>query len=185
MRRVSVVGMTGSGKTTFAKALATALGIPYVELDALFWQAGWQESSVDDFRARVGSAVAEDAWVIDGNYWSRIGGLVWTRADTVVWLDPPFVPRFANLLWRTLRRSWSRVELWNGNRESFRGAFLSRDSLLLFALRTAPGGRRRGEARLAQPEYAHLRVHRLRSPAEADRWLQAERERATRGIEKA
>jgi adenylate kinase family enzyme len=182
MRRVSVVGMTGSGKTTFAKALAAALGVPYVELDALFWQAGWQESSVEDFRARVAYAIAQDAWVIDGNYWTRIGGLVWTRADTVVWLDPPFVLRFASLLWRTLRRSLSGVELWNGNRESFREAFFSRDSLLLFALRSAPGGRHRGETRLAQPEFAHLRVHRFRSHAEADRWLEGERSRAAARI---
>ncbi len=171
MRRVSVVGSTGSGKTTFAKALAAKLGVPYVELDALYWQAGWREASLEEFRASVTSAIAGDAWVVDGNYWSRIDGLVWTRADAVVWLDPPFAIRFARLLWRTLRRSWTRVELWNGNRESLREAFLSRDSLLLFALRTAPGTRRRGEARLALPEFAHLRAYRFGSLAEAHRWL--------------
>jgi hypothetical protein len=182
MRRVSVVGPTGSGKTTFAKSLAASLGVPHVELDALFWQPGWRESSVEDFRARVASAIAEDAWVIDGNYRSRLGGLVWTRADTVVWLDPPIALRFARLLWRTIHRARSGVELWNGNRESFREAFLSSDSLLLFALRSAPGSRRALEARLAQPEHAHLRVHRLQSYADAQRWLATERPEAGSGI---
>jgi hypothetical protein len=35
---------------------------------------------------------------------------------------------------RTIRRAWKREELWNGNRESFRLAFLSRDSLLLWGI---------------------------------------------------
>jgi len=163
-----VVGPTGAGKTTFAKTLAAALGVPYVELDALNWLAGWREAGAEELRARVTEVIVGDAWVIDGNYWTRIDGLVWTRADTVCWLDPPFLYRFARLVWRTLRRSIARVELWNGNRESLRGAFLSRDSLLLFALRTARGGRR-GEARLAQ--FPHLEVHRFTSQRDADRWL--------------
>jgi adenylate kinase family enzyme len=166
---VSVIGATGSGKTTFAKRLAATLGVPYIELDALNWQAGWREADIDELRARITEAIAGDAWVVDGNYWTRIGGLVWTRADTVCWLDPPFPLRFARLLRRTVRRSVGRVELWNGNRESLRGAFLSRDSLLLFALRTAPGIKRRGDERLAQ--FPHLDVHRFTSQREADRWV--------------
>jgi adenylate kinase family enzyme len=164
-----VVGATGAGKTTFAKTLAATLGVPYIELDSLFWEAGWREADLDEFRARVTEAIAGDAWVVDGNYWTRIGGLVWTRADTVCWLDPPFINRFVRILRRTLRRSLARVELWNGNRESLRGAFLSRDSLLLFALRTAPGIKRRGEERLAQ--FPHLEVYRFTSQRDADRWL--------------
>jgi adenylate kinase family enzyme len=40
-----VVGSTGSGKTTFARALAEKLGVPHVEIDALFWQRGWVMTS--------------------------------------------------------------------------------------------------------------------------------------------
>jgi adenylate kinase family enzyme len=177
VRRVSVVGSTGAGKTTFAKALAATLGVPYIELDALNWQAGWREAGADELRERVTAAIAGDAWVVDGNYWTRIDGLVWTRADTVCWLDPPFLYRFVRLIRRTLRRSLGRVELWNGNRESLREAFFSRNSLLLFALRTARGTRRRGEERLADPRFAHLAVHRFTSQRDTNRWLEALRQR--------
>lgn len=43
MRRVAVVGNSGSGKSTFAAELARRLGVPWVELDAVFHQPGWTE----------------------------------------------------------------------------------------------------------------------------------------------
>lgn len=172
MRRVNVVGSAGVGKTTFARALATKLGAPCIELDALFWQQGnWMEPDTESFRRRVEPAISGDAWVVDGNYQGRIGTLVWEPADTVVWLDLPLWVS----LWRILRRSIPRVlrreVLWVGNRETFRNMFLSRNSLLYFALRTHRGRRRRFAERLARPEVSHLRLHRFRSNRDAERWL--------------
>jgi hypothetical protein len=88
------------------------------------------------------------------------------RADVVVWLDLPRRVWLPRLIRRTIRRIVRREELWSGNRETFRNAFLSRDSLLLFALRNYP--RRR---RLYPGELAPYNVVRLRSRHEVDRWL--------------
>ncbi len=173
MRRVSVVGTVGSGKSTFARALAARLNVPYVELDELNWGPGWIQASAEELRNRVNEKIAGDAWVIDGNYWRKISGLVWTRADTVVWLDLPWPLTFIRVLRRTIRRSLSRAELFNGNRETLREAFFSRDSLWLFAIRAARGRRRIGEQRLAQFGRADLTVFRFRSQADADRWLES------------
>ena len=35
-RRINVVGTSGSGKTTVAGAIAERLGLPHIEMDALF-----------------------------------------------------------------------------------------------------------------------------------------------------
>ncbi len=92
MRRVSVVGTSGSGKSRLARELAGALAVPYVELDAIFHQRGWVPLPGDEFTARVAAAVAADGWVIDGNYSKATHPLVWPRADTVIWLDLPAAP---------------------------------------------------------------------------------------------
>ena len=52
-RRIAVWGPTGSGKTTVARELANRLGLPAVELDALFHRPNWQPTPDDDFRAKV------------------------------------------------------------------------------------------------------------------------------------
>ena len=173
-----MVGTTGSGKTTCARALAETLGCPHVELDALFWERGWKMADLDAFRARAANAIAGDEWVADGNY--RAAGvlkLVWSRADTVVWLDYPLVVTVPRLLRRMLARIRDGAELWpgTGNRETVRNAFLNRDPLVWFAIRTHRGRRRRFGEMLAQPEFAHLLVHRFRKPREADEWLEAQR----------
>src|SRR5262245_38772247 len=87
MNRISVVGTSGSGKTTFAGKLSKILRIPHVELDSLSWEAGWTPATRDVFRSRVREAVGGDCWVVDGNYTNDAQDMVWGRADTVVWLN--------------------------------------------------------------------------------------------------
>jgi adenylate kinase family enzyme len=64
-RRIMVWGVSGSGKTALARRLAEALGVPAIQLDALFWNPGWVETPDDDFRKKVSAAIdqARDGWV--------------------------------------------------------------------------------------------------------------------------
>lgn len=169
-QRYVVIGTSGSGKTTLAGKIATTLGIPHIELDAINWGPGWTETPLDLFRARVAEALAGPAWAVDGNY-SRVRDLVWSRAEVLVWLDYSLPLVMARVIWRTLRRSLTREELWGGNRESLRMAFFSRDSIILWALQTYKRRRREYPLLVAQPEYAHLELVRLRSPRATRFWL--------------
>jgi adenylate kinase family enzyme len=174
LKRISVVGSTGSGKTTFARGLARRLGIAHVELDALAWGPNWTLVPEDLFKERVARAVEGDAWVIDGNYGGRgARDLVWPRADTLIWLDPPLPVIFARLFERAVRRIRSGKELWagTGNRETFWNQFLSPNNLFWWALKTHRRRRRELPLILARPENAHLSVHHFRRPDEAAAWL--------------
>ena len=96
----------------------------------------------------------------------KIGTTVLERADVVVWLDPPLRTILRRLWTRTLRRVRTREELWSGNVDSWRGAFLSRNSIFWWAVKMHVRRRRVWPRRLA-----HFGVVRLRSPADAERWL--------------
>jgi adenylate kinase family enzyme len=163
-----VIGSTGSGKTTFARALAQKLGVPHVEIDALFWQPGWVMTSAEELRAKVETALGDGGWVVDGNYTSRLGTYVLDQADEVVWLDLPLRTTLWRLLRRTARRLRTREAMWGTNRETFRNAFLSRNSLLLYAVRThGTNQQRRAELVSGYPAV------RLRSGREVARYLEA------------
>jgi adenylate kinase family enzyme len=166
MPRIVVVGSSGSGKTTLARRLAENLGVPHIELDALHHGPNWTEAPRDEFRAMVTEAISGDDWVVDGNYHGKLDDLVLEQADLVVWLDLPLRTVVPRLFRRTLHRIHTRAELWNGNRETWRDAFLSRDSLFLWVLKTHRGRRRRYESRFARYE-----IVRLRSPREIEAWL--------------
>jgi adenylate kinase family enzyme len=172
MQRIVVVGATGSGKSTLAGQLAARLGGALVDLDALNWGPDWTPAPVPVLRERASAALAGDCWVVAGNY-SKVRDIVWSRADTLIWLDYPLPLILWRLFRRTIRRVFTQEELWGGNRERFRTQFASRDSLFLWALQTHYRRRREFPADLVKPEYAHLRVLRFHRPGELDRWLSA------------
>ena len=168
-RRISVVGTIGSGKTTFARKTSEFLSARHIELDALHWEPNWVEAPNDLFRERVTQSLRGDSWVVDGNY-HQVRDIVWSQADTVVWLDYPFRTIMSRLARRTLRRIVIREELWKGNQEHIRGLF-SRDSVFLWAIRTYRRRRKQYPILLSRPENSHLTVVRLRSPREAEEFL--------------
>jgi adenylate kinase family enzyme len=170
--RVSVIGVSGSGKTTLGRTLASRLDVPFVELDSIFHQPGWQELDADEFRARVRAVVDGAGWVIDGNY-SSVRPLVLARATTVVWLDYERPLVMERVIRRSVARAITKSELWNGNREMAR-FWLRADHPIRWAWSQHARKRVEYEARLAMPEHAHLHVVRLPNPSATRRWLEAQ-----------
>jgi adenylate kinase family enzyme len=181
VQRVSVVGTSGSGKSTLARRLAAVLGLPYVEMDGLYHQPGWQPRPAAEFEQVITARADEDSWVIDGNY-SGVRPVVWARADTVVWLDLPKRTVMRQVTWRTVRRAVTREELWNGNREPLSN-FLSWDpqkSVISWAWHRHDVYRTRYGSAAGEPGHAHLTFVRLPSHREAHRFLADPRGYASR-----
>ena len=172
--RISVVGVSGCGKTTFAPRLAAALGLQHLQLDALRWLPGWKRRSLDDVRSDVAQAAAAPGWVIDGNcYGTR--DLVWGRATHVLWLDIAFLPVSARVLKREVRRIWGREEPFPGCRYTWQDSFLSKHSFPRMVSNRYLGYRRHRQEFLAAADsgrYPGIIWVQLRSQKEADRWVE-------------
>jgi adenylate kinase family enzyme len=169
MRRIVVVGTSGSGKTTVATRIAKELGLLHVELDSIHWAPNWTEIPDEDFRKQVFEATKGDGWVADGNY-SKVRDILWSRADTLVWLDLPFSVVFWRVLKRTISRIINTEVLWNENIERW-NALIGLDSMPLWVIKTYWRRKREYSKLLTQAEYSHLHVIKLKTKKDVETWL--------------
>ena len=172
-QRINVVGTSGSGKTVFSKSLSAILGIDHIEADQVFWGPDWYWPSDDEFFTNLREALSRrDAWILDGNY-TRTIPIKWENVELVIWLDYSFIRTLFQAIKRAVKRSVSREELWagTGNRESFRKSFFSKDSIVLWTIRTHKRVRHKYERFMDDENYSGIKFIRLKSPAESERFL--------------
>ena len=172
IRRINVIGTSGSGKSTFSRRLAKALALPCIEMDAVYWGRDWHEPADSEFLPKVAAIVAQSDWVLDGNY-SRTNAIKFRRAQLVVWLDMSFARTMYRVTKRSFQRAWTREEIWEntGNRESFAKAIFSPKSPIRWALANYQRNRRRYATLGDNPEFSELKLVRLRTPREVATFL--------------
>lgn len=173
LERICVVGSSGAGKSTFARRCAEALGCAHLELDGVMHQPGWVRLDDEAARARIDAFTStHERWIVDGNY-ASFRGLVWARADAVVWLDLERHVVVRSVLWRSLRRLVTREVLWNGNQERWSN-MLSLDperSVVAWSWARFADYRREYARLMRSPEWSHLQWVRVRSRRDANRLL--------------
>ncbi len=88
VKKVIVIGCPGSGKSTFARRLKSVTGLPIFHLDMMYWNEDRTTISKEMFLDRLGSAMSNSEWIIDGNYMSSMEMRI-NECDTVFFLDYP------------------------------------------------------------------------------------------------
>lgn len=89
MDRIAIIGLSGSGKSTFANALGKKLNRPIIHLDKEFWGTGWRKKySKEDWVNFQQQLIEQDKWIIDGNFRNGQESRI-KRADTVIFFDFP------------------------------------------------------------------------------------------------
>lgn len=88
MKKVLVIGCPGAGKSTFARKLSEKTGLPLHYLDMIWHRADRTTISREDFDDKLKIIMADDTWIIDGNY-LRTMPVRLEKADTVFFFDLP------------------------------------------------------------------------------------------------
>ena len=166
MKRIVVIGCSGSGKSTFSRKLQQVTGNPLHHLDKLYWLPGWElRSDVEQDRIQK-ELVKEDSWIIDGNY-QRSLPIRLERADTVFFFDYP--RRLC--LYRALKRIVSnrkrtRPDMGEGCPERFDWEFMK--FIWNFNKNNRPG-----LIALLEQAPADIEIQHFRRPREARDYLRA------------
>jgi len=172
--RVAIIGTSGSGKTTFATALAKATGIVQIELDLINWRPGWfnrSRNDIDAFVAEVAEAASQENWVLAGNYTvSRPAYL--PRVTDIIWLNLPRWQIMGQVIARSLARAASGADVFPGCREDWT-RMLGPEHPIRWAWDTYEKRNREARDMMERPDMAHVQFHRCQSRAEVQRTLQA------------
>lgn len=168
MLRIQIVGGSGAGKTTLGRQLAARHALPFIDLDDLFWEPGWQDVGHTELARRLTPQVAGEAWIVAGNYGPTTEPLLWPRLTHLLVLDLPYPLMMRRTVWRTLRRGVTGEPCCNGNRESLRRMF-ERGGVIRYLARTWARRHARFGSIAAEPRLAHAEVRILQHPAEVRR----------------
>lgn len=166
--KIVIMGSTGVGKTTLGKQLSTQLDIPFVELDNLFWLEDWQGRSKSEFQDIVGAYASTESWIMDGNYES-VRTIIWSEADTLIWLDYSFSVVFYRLVKRILLRAISKEVVCGNNIDNgwVHLKLWSKDSLINWLFQTY-WKRKEEMPRMIANDGSHLRVIRISCQKDLD-----------------
>ena len=114
MKKVLIIGNAGSGKTTFAKALAVKTGLPLIHLDRLFWRGKWEHLSNKEFDPLLQKELEKTEWIIDGNF-DRTIPMRLSYCDTVFYFDLPPLTCLWGLTARVIKNYGKTREDMGGN----------------------------------------------------------------------
>lgn len=168
--RLHLIGASCSGKSTLGRAIATRLGLPFIDLDELYWEPGWVQVGHAELARRLAPHLQQDGWVVVGNYTETTERDVWPRLTHLLSLDLPYPPLLWRGITRTLRRGLTGEPCCNGNREQLWRALHPEGVLVYTALNWRRKRRRYGSVP-SEPKLAHVQVRRVEHTPDVDEAL--------------
>lgn len=166
MKRILVIGTSGTGKSTLAQRLSNVLHLPFFASDPFYWDAHWKPASDAKVLQQVQDVIRREAWILDGNF-DNERGLVWRQADCIIWLDYSLATICRRVILRNLFWVLTQQPTWSGNRMTLRRALSgSRHAIKSYSLK-----RQNYPHWLA--ELSGITIHRFHTTRETEAWLQS------------
>jgi len=107
LRKIFIIGIVASGKTTLAKRLSEALHIPWYELDAIVHHqtaTGRYKRTADEQIGVVQTIDKHGEWIFEGTDRASYRCL-FDMADTIIFLDTPLWKRRIRIFTRFLKQN--------------------------------------------------------------------------------
>jgi adenylate kinase family enzyme len=166
MKRITIVGSPGAGKSTFAKALAKKTKIPLHHLDFYYHQKKFDyENDKQAWLRKLNELTSADTSIIEGNYGSSYEQRI-PKSDTLIFMDmPAWLSTWSVLKRRVQYRKKRRDEMPAEWKEKIDPLFFK--YVLLFRLKS------RKDVVNGIEKYKHdgLEIIRFRTRRAAYRWL--------------
>lgn len=162
-QKILVLGVSASGKSTFARRICEITKLPLFHMDEIMWRPGWNYIGDEATHAKLKEISLQNTWIIEGYITKAARAELFAAADTILYLD------YSGHLsaWRYVKRWWThrkqpRQEL-PGSPEKFSYKFLK----LVYT---------KGETQSLEKYFSEAKVEgkmiRFDSPKEANIFLQ-------------
>ncbi|MFZ2187780.1 MAG: hypothetical protein WAV46_04115 [Candidatus Moraniibacteriota bacterium] len=123
-KKIVIVGVSASGKSTFSRKLAEKIKLPLFLMDGVMWNPGWQYIGDKETIKKLEEISIGDEWIIEGYINKEARTFIFDRADTIIYLDYPPIVATIRYLKRWLKhRKDPRPEL-EGSPEKFDWKFM-------------------------------------------------------------
>jgi len=131
MKKIAVFGKPGSGKSTLSKNLASATGIDLHQLDSILYKKNGAQVDRQSYDRAHRKILSCDSWIIDGfdiieAFYTRIDA-----ADTLIYIDLPYIVSYWFVTKRLLKGLIIKPEGWPEGSSIFKGTLQSYKTLKL------------------------------------------------------
>ena len=102
IKKISIVGGPSSGKSTLAENIGRKLDLPITHMDAINYNANWEEvdpKKRDDIYRRI---IKEPKWVMDGTYMDTLRERM-LASELIIFLDYSTIAKVLGIIIRTLK----------------------------------------------------------------------------------
>lgn len=102
VNKITVIGGSGTGKTTLANNLEKILNLPAYHIDGINYGANWLQKDKEERDKVILEKIDQDKWIMDGTYHSTLSQR-FDAADLIIYLDYSSFSQIKGILGRFIK----------------------------------------------------------------------------------
>lgn len=88
IKKIAIIGISGTGKSTLARSLSEQLQIPVLHADQYIWDEQWEEADLEKAEQKFRKSLDTESWIAEG-YIHPCAKKRLQDADLILYLDYP------------------------------------------------------------------------------------------------